>query len=151
VLLIAMAALTFAHKDFGTLSHDGVSPRWRIWRGIAIGIAVGFYDGLVGPGTGTVLIFLFISAIGMDFLNASATAKIVNFATNLSAILVFAVTGHILYRYAIPMACCNIAGGIIGANLAIKRGNKFVRAFFIIVVLAIIGRYAYSVVPIRLR
>jgi uncharacterized membrane protein YfcA len=145
VLLIAMAVFTFAHKDFGAMSHDRVAARPRIVRGAFIGIVLGFYDGFVGPGTGTVLIFLFIGAIGMDFLNASAAAKVVNVATNLAAIIFFAATGHIIYRYALPMAACNIVGGISGAHLAIRRGNRFVRIFFLVMIVAIIGRYGYDV------
>jgi hypothetical protein len=143
-ILIAMAAFTFANKEFGVTGKPAAATRGRLVRGALIGTALGFYDGFIGPGTGSILIFLFVGAVGMDFLGASATAKIVNFATNLSAILFFAATGHIIYRYALPMAACNIGGGILGANLAIQRGNRFVRAFFIVVVVAVIVRYAFA-------
>ena len=146
VVLIAMAFFTFLHRDFGTMSSERVQGAARLWRSVLIGAALGFYDGFVGPGTGTVLIFLFIGAIGMDFLNSSATAKIVNVATNLAALIYFGATGHILYAYAIPMAGCNIIGGITGANLTIARGNRFVRVFFLVMIVAIIARFAYDVV-----
>jgi len=147
VMLIAMAVFTFAHKEFGTMSHDRFAGPIRLIRGGWIGAVVGFYDGFVGPGTGSILIFLFIGAIGMDFLSASASAKIVNVATNLAAIIFFAATGHILYRFAVPMAACNIVGGIAGANLAIQRGNRFVRGFFIVIILAMIVRYGWEILP----
>ncbi len=145
VVLIAMALFTFFHKDFGALSHDRIAGLQRIVRGIVIGILVGFYDGFFGPGTGSILIFLFIGMIGMDFLGASAAAKIVNVATNVGALAYFGGTLHILYKYALPMAAFNILGGVVGAHLAIARGNKFVRVFFQFVIAAIIARYAWSI------
>ena len=81
---------------------------------------------------------------GFDFLNASASSKVVNTATNLSALLYFAFTNHILYQLGVPMAVCNILGSIIGARLAILKGSGFVRVLFLIVVTAIIIKLTYD-------
>ena len=109
------------------------------------GILIGFYDGLIGPGTGSFLILVFIAVLGFDFIGASAHAKIVNMATNLAAIIYFSSTGHILFQYAIPMALFNLVGAFFGTKLALLKGNKFVRVFFLIVVFGTILRFAYDI------
>ena len=113
--------------------------------GLAFGFSIGFYDGLIGPGTGTFLILAFIAVLGNDFLHASAHAKYVNVATNLAALIYFASTGHILYEYAIPMAVFNLCGSYLGTRLALLKGNKFIRIFFLIVVFGTILRFAYDI------
>jgi uncharacterized membrane protein YfcA len=102
--------------------------------GVLVGIGIGFYDGFFGPGTGSFLIFIFIGLFGFDFLAASASAKVINLATNLSAVGYFAATHQILYQYAVPMGVCNVLGSLTGTRLAILRGNTFVRGFFLVVV-----------------
>ena len=111
---------------------------------LGLGLLLGFYDGFFGPGTGSFLIFIFIGWFGFDFLSASASAKVINFATNLSAVLYFGFTDNILYRYALPMAVCNIAGSLTGTRLAMAKGNKFVRGFFLCVVTAMIARFGWD-------
>jgi hypothetical protein len=109
---------------------------------------IGFYDGFFGPGTGSFLIFVFVGIFGFNFLSASASSKLINFATNLSAMLYFAFTDNILYSLAIPMAVFNIIGSIAGTRLAILKGNRFVRFIFLLVVAGMIFKVAYdTVVP----
>jgi uncharacterized membrane protein YfcA len=91
------------------------------------------------------MILFFITVLGFDFLQASAHAKFVNVATNGGSIILFAATGHILYHYAIPMAVCNLAGSLLGARLAILKGNAFIRIFFLLVVAATIVRFGYDI------
>ena len=144
VLLIAVAVYTFWQKDLGKLH----APRFPLdrerWLGIAVGGAIGFYDGFFGPGTGSFLIFAFVGLFGFDFLAASASAKFINWCTNLAAVAYFASTDQILYRYALPMGVCNVLGALVGTRLAILRGNKFVRGFFLVIVTALILRYAWE-------
>jgi hypothetical protein len=144
-LLVAVAGYTFVRKDLGRLHAPRFSPRQERWLGAVVGAGIGFYDGFFGPGTGSFLIFAFVGLFGFDFLTASAGAKVINFATNLSALAYFAATDHIRYRYALPMAACNMAGALLGARLALERGNRFVRGFFLVVVTAMILRYGYEV------
>lgn len=144
-LLIAVAAYTFAKKDFGNLHAPRLSPREARLLAIAVGEIIGFYDGFFGPGTGSFLIFIFIGAFGFDFLNASASAKVINFATNLGAVGYLVFTSNVLYRYAVPMAVCNIIGSITGTSLAMLKGNRFVRGLFLAVVSVMIVRYGYEV------
>ena len=94
---------------------------------IAIGLAVGFYDGFFGPGTGTFLILLFTWVTGMDMVSASATAKPVNLASNIAALITRILAGSVLYPLAIPAMCCSMAGGWLGSKLAITRGARLVR------------------------
>lgn len=145
-LLVAVAIYTFVRKDFGGLHAPRFTARHEQMFGVVVGGVIGFYDGFFGPGTGSFLIFAFIGLFGFDFLTASASAKAINFATNLSAVAYFAATSHILYRYGLPMAVCNVAGSVLGARMAILKGNRFVRVFFLIVIAAMILRFGWEVV-----
>ena len=104
-----------------------------------------FYDGFIGPGAGSFLILVFIAFLGFDFLHASAHAKMVNLPTNLGSITLFLIKGKIIWLVALPMAASNALGSILGANLAIAKGNKFIRIFFLIIVTATLLRFAYDV------
>ena len=93
----------------------------------AIGLAIGFYDGFFGPGTGTFLILLFTTFLGMDMVSASATAKPVNLVSNVASLVTRIAAGNVLFALAIPAMCCSVAGGWLGAKLALTRGARFIR------------------------
>ena len=93
----------------------------------AIGLAVGFYDGFFGPGTGTILILLFTTFLGMDMVAASATAKPVNLFSNVASLVTRIAAGNVLFALAVPAMCCSVAGGWLGARLALTRGARFIR------------------------
>ena len=93
----------------------------------AIGLVIGFYDGFFGPGTGTFLILLFTSLLGMDMVSASATAKPVNLLSNIASLVTRIAAGNVLFALAIPAMCCSVAGGWLGARLALTRGARFIR------------------------
>ena len=105
---------------------------------------IGWYDGFFGPGTGSFFIFLFVRLLGYDFLNASASAKLLNVATNLAAIALFAMKGHVWWKIGLVMAVANVAGSLIGTRLALKHGAGFVRGVFIVVVGALILKTGYD-------
>jgi uncharacterized membrane protein YfcA len=144
VLLIAVAIYTFLKKDFGALHAPRLEPAKEKLYGVVFGAAIGFYDGFFGPGTGSFLIFFFIGIFGFNFIAASASAKVVNVATNLSALGYFMWKGAVLYGIAVPMAVCNILGSVAGTRLAIKQGTGFVRRLFLVVVTGIILKFAYD-------
>ncbi len=144
VLLISVFIYTLVKKDLGAIHAPRLTPVAEKWYAIAIGTAIGFYDGFFGPGTGSFLIFAFVGLFGFDFLSASASAKTVNLATNLSALAYFAATGNIRYEIAIPMAVCSVLGSLVGSNLAISKGSTFVRLLFLVVVSGIIIKVAYD-------
>ncbi|RPE08771.1 sulfite exporter TauE/SafE family protein [Chitinophaga lutea] len=144
-VLIGVAAYSYFNKSFGQPVAVEHSRLQQMVVGMLAGLIIGFYDGLIGPGTGTFFILVFIALLGYDFLHASASAKLINMATNLAAICYFAGTGHILYEFAIPMAVCNMGGAYFGTRLALLKGNKFIRVFFLVVVFGTILRLAWDV------
>ena len=144
VLLIAVAIYTYFRKDFGHIHAPRFIASHERLLAIAAGVIIGFYDGFFGPGTGSFLMFVFIGLFGFDFLTASASAKVINVATNISAIGMFAAHGQVLYGIALMMGLCNVLGAIVGTRLAILKGNSFVRWIFLTIVLAMIARFAYE-------
>ena len=145
VILICVAVYTYTKKNFGTHEEKDHSFTEKIWFSILIALVIGFYDGFIGPGAGSFLVLAFISLMGFDFLKASAHAKLVNLATNLGSIIFFVSSGKIIFAIAIPMAISNAVGATLGARLAIVKGNKFIRVFFLIIVMGTILRFAYDV------
>ncbi|KIH82464.1 sulfite exporter TauE/SafE family protein [Pseudomonas batumici] len=146
VLIVLMAIYTFWKKDFGALHKPiRIGTREKLLA-IVIGGAIGFYDGLFGPGTGSLLIFLFIHCFAFDFLHASASAKVVNIATNVAALIFFIPTGNVLYLVAIPMAVFNILGALTGTWLAAHKGVPFVRALFLVLLVILISKLSYDLI-----
>ncbi|WP_310381021.1 TSUP family transporter [Flavobacterium sp.] len=145
VVLSLLAIYTYAKKNFGQHVERSISATTQILNAIGISIVVGFYDGFIGPGTGSFFVVAFIAIMGFDFLHASANAKMVNLATNFGSICLFILKGKIIWAIAIPMAISNAIGGWIGAKLAINKGNNFIRIFFLIVVIGTLIRFGYDV------
>ncbi len=145
IALIIVAIYTYSKKNFGQQEEKNLSFSTAVIRGVVSGLVIGFYDGFIGPGTGSFLVLMFISLLGHDFMHASAHAKTVNLATNIASIIYFASTGNILFELAIPMALCNMVGGFIGSRFALLKGNKFIRMFFLCVVCATILRFGYDI------
>ena len=146
VLLVGVALYTFNRPDLGHVHAPAFTVHRERSVGMLVGAALGFYDGFFGPGTGSFLIFMFVGLFGFDFLSASASAKVLNFATNLAALLLFASTGHVLVRYAVPMALCQVAGSFAGTRIAMTRCNRFVRVVFLVVATALIARFGWDVI-----
>jgi uncharacterized membrane protein YfcA len=145
VILILLLLYTYFKKDFGQFQIDKLTPKQTYIYGSIICVFLGFYDGFIGPGTGSLLIMSFIAILGFDFLKANIYAKLVNLATNFGSITLFVLKGKIIWTIAIPMAICNVAGSWIGARLAISKGNGFIRIFFLIVVGLALIRFGYDV------
>ena len=145
VILTAVLIYTYLKKNFGQHEEKEHSANTELIYVSVISLVIGFYDGFIGPGAGSFLILVFIAFLGFDFLHASAHAKMVNLATNLGSITLFLIKGKIIWLVALPMAASNALGSIIGANLAIAKGNKFIRIFFLIIVTATLLRFAYDV------
>jgi uncharacterized protein len=145
IVLSGVAIYTYTKKNFGQQQVKEHSRQKQVLYGSVISVVIGFYDGFIGPGTGSFLILACIALLGFDFLHASAQAKLVNLATNLGSIVLFTMKGKIIWPVAIPMAVSNAAGGIIGARLAIAKGNRFIRIFFLFVVVVTLLRFAWDV------
>ena len=146
VLLAGVLAYTLWRKDLGALHAPKLTHAGQFWIGLATGTAIGFYDGFLGPGTGSFLIVAFVGLFGFSFLAASASAKAVNVVTNGAALAYFATHGHVLYAVAAPMAVANLCGAFVGTKLALRLGSRFVRAVFLVVVSALLVRYAWDIV-----
>lgn len=144
-VLVAVGIYTWLNKKFGDHTEKTHSVKRQWFYIIVISVCLGFYDGFIGPGAGSFLVLAFIGLLGFDFLRASAHAKFINLATNLGSIAFFASSGKIIYAIALPMAVCNGAGGLLGARLALLKGNAFIRVFFLLVITATIIRFAYDV------
>jgi len=144
-VLIVVAIYTYTKKNFGLAITTTHSRTNEFVYSFLFALVIGFYDGFIGPGAGSFMVVFFISVLGFDFLKASAHSKLLNVSTNLGSILYFSGSGHILYQYAIPMALCNFTGSLIGSRIAILKGNKFIRIFFLIVVAGTIIRFGYDI------
>ncbi|WP_313300223.1 sulfite exporter TauE/SafE family protein [Diaphorobacter sp.] len=143
-ILLALLLYTLAKKELGRTHAPVHEGRSETIVASLIGLTIGAYDGFFGPGTGSFFIFLFVRLLGYDFLNASASAKLMNLGSNLSAIALFAAKGHIWWHYAVPLAIFNVIGSLAGTHLALKHGAGFVRGIFIFVVTALILKTGYD-------
>ena len=144
VMLVAVFVYTLARPDLGKVEVlKGAAKRQRTVGAVA-GLTIGFYDGFIGPGTGTLLMIVLVAALGFAFVGASAIAKVVNVATNLASILVFGISGSIMWVVGLAVGICNLAGGIIGSHVAIRRGSDFVRKFYLVVTFALIVRVLFD-------
>lgn len=144
VVLLLMAIYTYFKKDLGQAEANPRSFTHQIGYGIVLAMLVGFYDGFIGPGTGSFLVLGFVVLLGFEFLHASAYAKVINVLTNLSALLVFVKQGNYLLELAIVLAICNGSGSLLGSIAAIKRGNGFIRKVFLGIVMLLLFRYGHD-------
>jgi uncharacterized membrane protein YfcA len=143
-LLVAVAIYTWIKPELGMNENLKYTHKKRLAIVALIGLLIGFYDGIFGPGTGTFLVFFLVSGIGYAFLKASGTAKLVNISTNAGAILSFQLTGHIWWQLGLLLAFANVTGAIIGSRLAIKGGSPLVRKVFLAVTFLLIARVAWD-------
>lgn len=136
VVLVVLGTYVVLQPELGEETLLRFAGKQHLAAAMAVGAVIGFYDGALGPGTGTFLVFALVGLLGYDFLEASAKARLANWATNLGALLLFVPTGAVLWEIGLLMGVCNLAGGYLGARTAVERGSTFVRAFFVIVVSA---------------
>jgi uncharacterized membrane protein YfcA len=140
IALVAVAVYTVARPQVGRATDLRWAGRTHLLVALALGAGIGFYDGLLGPGTGSFLVIALVGVLGYAFLEASAQAKIVNAATNLGALVVFTLQGAPLWRLGLLVGVANIAGAYLGARTAVARGSGFVRVVFLVVVAVLVVR-----------
>jgi uncharacterized membrane protein YfcA len=145
--VVVVAVYTLLKPQMG-LHHEPRHTRTAsvAWRAALIGVLVGFYDGILGPGTGSFFVILLVGVLGFGFLQASVNAKIANLTTNLAALIVYGVHGEIILILGLLMACANIAGGFIGARMATRGGNGFVRVVFLVVLGLLVVKLAWDTI-----
>lgn len=146
VMLVLVGAYTVARPALGRETALRFDGHRHTAVAMATGFCIGVYDGALGPGTGSFLVFALVGLMGYAFLEASAKAKIANFATNLGALVVFAPGGHVMWGIGLVMAAANLLGGYTGARTAVARGSRFVRVVFVLVLAAFIVRIGGQVV-----
>ena len=152
ILLLVISALTiysFFKKDLGTEHTPRYEGNKFLVVAATLGLLLGFYNGFIGPGTGTLLVFAFVSILGLNFLNASASAKIINAMADLASLIGFFLSKAIVFKLAVPMMVCNMAGGFIGSRAAILRGNRFVRYVFLLVLILLIARLSWDIFVLK--
>ncbi len=143
-VLLLVLVYTLMKKELGRHHAPRYAGRQELLAAGTVGLLIGFYDGFFGPGTGSFFVFLFVRWLGYDFLHASAGAKLLNLSSNLSALLLFALKGHVWWHFALTLALANIVGSLLGTRLALKHGAGFVRGVFIMVVSALILKTGYD-------
>ncbi len=146
VVLLAVGAYTVARPDLGSVSSLRFAGHHHVLAVCGIGLVIGFYDGALGPGTGSFLVFALVGLLGYGFLDGSAQAKVANLMTNLAALAIFRPQGAVMWKVAVVLALANIAGGYLGARTAVSRGSRFIRIVFLVVVVAFAGRIGWVLV-----
>ncbi|WP_441251494.1 sulfite exporter TauE/SafE family protein [Kitasatospora sp. McL0602] len=145
VVLLVVLASVLLRPAFGSAPAGEPATRQRVLTAILLaGAGIGFYDGLIGPGTGTFLVIALVAILQLDLVEASATTKIVNVCTNLGALAMFGYQGTVLWQLALMMALFNLAGGLVGARMALKRGTGFVRVVLVVVVVSLVIKLAHD-------
>lgn len=145
VVLVIVGATVVFKPDLGAATSLRFGARRHRAVAVLIGLLVGAYDGLLGPGTGSFFVFGLVLLLGYNFIDATAKAKLANWATNLAALAVFIPQGAVMWRVGLLMGAANLVGGYLGARTAVARGTVFVRVFFLVVVAAFIVRIGWQV------
>ncbi len=140
VALVLVGAYVLFKPDLGEVTALRFSGHRHTAIAMASGLVIGFYDGALGPGTGSFFVFSLVGFLGYSFLEASAKARMANWATNLAALCIFVPQDAVMWRTGLVMGAANLLGGYVGVRTAVARGTRFVRVFFIVVVSAFIVR-----------
>lgn len=145
VVLPAVAVFLIFRRPGAREAAGPFSPgRGDLAKGAAIGLVIGVYEGMLGPGTGTFLILAFSGLLGMDLLTASGTAKVVNFAGTVAAVVVYLSQGKVLWAYALPTALCGMLGSFLGSGLALKNGERVIRPMMLVVTVLLFAKVGFD-------
>jgi uncharacterized membrane protein YfcA len=145
VVLLVVGGYVLFRPAMGEQTELRFSGRTHTLLAMAAGLVIGFYDGAIGPGTGSFFVITLVGLLGYSFLEASAKARLANWATNLAALCVFVPQGAVMWRVGLVMGLANLVGGYVGARTAVARGSRFVRVFFVVVVAAFVVRIGWQV------
>ena len=148
VVLVVVGAYVLVKPTLGEQTALRFAGHRHTVAAMGTGLAVGFYDGALGPGTGSFFVFTLVGLLGYNFLEASAKARLANWATNLAALCVFIPIGAVVWHVGLLMGAANLLGGWLGARTAVRRGSRFVRIFFLLVGAAFVVRIGGGVVGV---
>jgi uncharacterized protein len=139
-VLVVVGAYVLLRPGLGEITELRYAGRRHVTTAMVAGLVIGVYDGALGPGTGSFFVITLVGLLGYSFLEASAKARLANWATNLAALCVFVPQGAVLWHVGFVMGVANLVGGYLGARTAVARGARFVRIFFVLVVSAFVVR-----------
>jgi uncharacterized protein len=145
VLITLLTLYTFFKKEIGQREKPLPHTRKLYFLFAAIGIVLGLYNGTIGPGTGTLLVFALVQFVGFNFLKASAYAKVINAIADGASLIAFFLQKAVLFHIALPMMAANMLGAYVGSKMAIKNGNAFIRLFFIVVMILLLGKLGWDI------
>jgi uncharacterized protein len=146
VLILCVGLYTVFSKTIGLEDRFKGLTKKNVLLGIILALSLGFYDGFFGPGTGSFLIFGLISIFGFDFVKASGNAKVLNFVSNITSLVLFGLSGQINYMLGIPVAICMIFGARIGTVMALKKGAKLIKPIFVVMSLGVAIKMLYQMI-----
>jgi uncharacterized protein len=145
IILPIVAVFLIFNRNFGSEDKVRDIPKVRGYvYSLVIGLIMGTYDGFFGPGTGTFLVIAFTTICGFSMVTASGNAKVVNLSSNMAALAVYIASGNVDFRIGIPAAICAILGNYLGANLAIKKGAKFIKPIMVLVICLLFSKVIYD-------
>jgi uncharacterized protein len=148
VVLVVVGAYVLFKPRTGRVTDLRFTGHLHTLAAMVAGLVIGFYDGALGPGTGSFFVFTLVGLLGYNFLESSAKARLANLATNVAALCVFVPQGAVMWRIGLVMGAANLLGGYLGARVAVARGAGFVRVFFVIVVAAFILKIGADVLGV---
>lgn len=143
IMLILVLIYSIIKKDWGQDQNIKEITWKRKLLFIAALLVIGFYDGFLGPGTGSFIIFVLLMR-GFDFLQASGNAKLLNFTSNIAALTMFLILKEVLFAYGLIMGVSMVCGAYVGSKFALKKGSTFVRMVFIVTTAILIAKNSYD-------
>ena len=144
VIILILTIYTFLKKEIGQVDKKAISKNvYSLFA--SIGIFIGLYNGTIGPGTGTLLVFALVQLVGFNFLKASAYAKVINAIADAASLLAFFLQKAVVFKMALPMMGANMLGAYVGSKMAIKKGNQFIRIFFIFIMIILLARLGWDI------
>jgi uncharacterized protein len=151
VLWFVIATLTVYaafKRDLGSTGRNSVVDA-MVWPLVLIGTTMGFYNGVIGPGTGVLLVFALVRFAQLDFLNASTYGKIINSVADLSSTMAFVIQGVVIYQLVLPLLLCNVLGNVVGSRIAIKHGNEFIKKVFFVVMCILLVKMGWDLLQMH--
>ncbi len=147
VFLPVAAVVIFLNRGYGAENHsDSLTKRRKVVFALLIGLFIGFYDGMVGPGTGTFAIIAFSILMKYDLKTASGNAKILNLASNYASLITYAINGNVLWMAAVPASVCNVLGSYFGSGMALKKGAAFIRPMILCVMILLMIKIVSDII-----
>ena len=140
ILPVAAVVILWRRKLPDENRDDGVFTQRKAALALAIGLGIGLYDGLFGPGTGTFAIIAFTALMGFDLRTAGGNAKVLNLASNYASLITYLLSGMVLFSVGIPCAVSGIAGNLLGSHFALKKGAGFIRPMMLVVLVLLLGK-----------